>query len=301
MSTLTLSSCSSVWDWLWSREENPINTGDLIIGGLDPSEETEKIFEEVVEYTGEAHSGTDICYLGKKDSPNQSRIIVIDAGHQLKGSSALEPNGPNSEIMKAEVTWGAKGIYTEQAEYDLNLRVALLLRDELVRRGYSIVMIRETNNVNISNMERAQIANKYNAVAYIRIHANSWDDESLHGAMTICQSAGNPYPDCAAHYKESRKLSELVLDEFCSKTGIFKQNVREMDDMTGTNWSRVPTVIVEMGFLSNVSDDRLMATDYFRQEAAIGIANGLDRYFDWLKLHTDAETTAETLTESNPS
>ena len=293
---LTLSSCSGVWNWLWSREADSIDTGDLIIGEVEPSGQTDKIFEEVVEYTGEAHSGTDICYLGKKDNPNQSRIIVIDAGHQLKGSSVLEPNGPNSEIMKAEVTWGAKGIYTDQAEYDLNLRVALLLRDELLRRGYSVVMIRETNHVSISNMERAQIANKYNSAAYVRIHANSWEDESMHGAMTICQSANNPYPDCAAHYEKSRKLSETVLNEFCEQTGIYKQNVREMDDMTGTNWSNVPTVIIEMGFLSSVSDDRLMATDYFRQEAAIGIANGLDIYFDWLDKQIASETTAETQT-----
>ena len=59
--------------------------------------------------------------------------------------------------------------------------------------------------------------------------------------------------------------------------------MREMDDMTGTNWSRYPTTILEMGFLSNKSDDTLMATDYFRQEAAIGVANGLDAYFEWLE------------------
>ena len=300
MSTLMLSSCGTVWSWLWSREESSINIDELVIGEMDPSEETKLIFEEVIEYTGEAHSGTDICYLGKDGSPNQSRIIVIDAGHQLKGSSALEPNGPGSEIMKAEVTWGAKGVYTSQPEYDLNLQVALLLRHQLIQRGYSVVMIRETNNVSISNMERALLANKHNASAYIRIHGNSWSDGSMHGAMTICQSANNPYADCAAHYVESRKLSELVLDEFCSKTGIFKQNVREMDDMTGTNWSQVPTVIVEMGFLSNVSDDRLMATEYFRQEAAIGIANGVDAYFEWLETSTVDEnaTGDQTATES---
>jgi N-acetylmuramoyl-L-alanine amidase len=73
-----------------------------------------------------------------------------------------------------------------------------------------------------------------------------------------------------------------VLTEFCEQTGISKLNMREMDDMTGTNWSRVPTTILEMGFLSNKSDDTLMATDYFRQEAAIGVANGLDAYFAWL-------------------
>ena len=185
--------------------------------------------------------------------------------------------------MKAEVTWGATGVYTGQTEYELNLAVALLLRDELIRRGYSVVMIRETNNVTISNMERAEIANKYEAAAYIRIHANSWTDDTMRGAMTICQSASNPYPTCAAHYERSHRLSQLVLSEFCDQTGITKLNMREMDDMTGTNWSRYPTTILEMGFLSNKSDDTLMATDYFRQEAAIGVANGLDAYFEWLE------------------
>lgn len=298
---LCLSSCSETWEWLWSRDfDDAIDTDDMIIGIQDDDEETKELFEGAVEYTGEAHSGTDIYYVGKEGSINQNRIIVIDAGHQLKGSSELEPNGPGSEIMKAEVTWGAKGMYTGQAEYELNLRVALLLRDELIRRGYSVVMIRETNNVSISNMERAQIANKYSADAYIRIHANSWTDESMSGAMTICQSDANPYPDCVAHYKNSYRLSRSILSRFCEQTGIGMQNLRKMDDMTGTNWSQVPTTIVEMGFLSNKSDDRLMATEYFRQEAAIGIANGLDEYFTWLDTQIETELTdAESATDTS--
>ena len=275
--TLLLSSCGSTWDWLWTRDTGrPVDTNDMILND-DGAAESEELFEGAVVYTGEAHSGTDIYYVG--NGANRRHIIVVDAGHQLKGSSAQEPNGPGSDTMKDEVTWGATGVYTGTLEYDLNLKVALLLRDELIRRGYSVVMIRETNNVDISNMRRAQIANKYSAAAYVRIHANSWTDESMNGAMTVCHSANNPYPNCAATYEDSRLLSELVLDEFCRQTGIRQLDVREMDTMTGTNWSEVPTTIVEMGFLSNTSNDRLMATDYFRQEAAMGIANGLDAYF----------------------
>lgn len=277
LATSLFSSCGGTWDWLWTRDTGrPVDTNDMVLNG-DGAAESEAIFEGAVEYTGEAHSGTDIYYVGK--GANRRHIIVIDAGHQLKGSSAKEPNGPDSTTMKDEVTWGATGVYTNTLEYDLNLKVALLLRDELIRRGYSVVMIRETNNVNISNMRRAQIANKYSAAAYVRIHANSWTDDSMNGAMTICHSASNPYPNCVATYEDSRLLSELVLDAFCKQTGIKQLNVREMDNMTGTNWSEVPTTIVEMGFLSNKSDDRLMATEYFRQEAAVGIADGLDAYF----------------------
>jgi N-acetylmuramoyl-L-alanine amidase len=282
----------------------------MIYGGGAQDGEDGIPTEGAVEYTGEAHAGTDIYYIGKEGNPNRSRIIVIDAGHQLKGSAALEPNGPDSEVMKAEVTWGATGVYTGQAEHELNLAVALLLRDELIQRGYSVVMIRETNNVQISNMKRAQIANKYEAAAYIRIHANSWTDETMRGAMTISQSASNPYPTCAIHYGRSRQLSLFVLDRFCEETGIERLNPREMDDMTGTNWSEVPTTIVEMGFLSNKSDDTLMATDYFHREAARGIANGLEDYFEWLETQLPewetrpqrpAETTTEEPTEESTS
>ncbi len=279
---LTLSSCSGVWNWLWTRDHGePLDTEDLLIKDPGTADETSSLEASAVTYMGggSAYNGTDIYYLGEKGSPNEHRIIVIDAGHQIKGSSEKEPNGPGSTEMKAEVTWGAEGIYTGQAEYELNLQVALLLRDELIKRGYSVVMIRETNNVDVSNMERAQIANKYQAAAFVRIHANSWTDESMHGAMTICHSKNNPYPDCAAHYEQSYQLSQCVLDEFCARAGISKLNVREMDNMTATNWSQVPTTIVEMGFMSNTDDDKLMATEFFRREAAIGIANGLDAYF----------------------
>ena len=275
---LNLSSCAT-WRWLWSKNhlsELP-DTGKLVLDDLLADTE-EPPFEGGVPYDGTAHTGTDIYYIGKADSENRKHVIVIDAGHQLKGDSDKEPNGPGSTVMKAKVTYGATGQFTGQLERDLNLAVALLLRDELIHRGYSVVMIRETNEVSISNMERAELANKYNASAYIRIHANGASDPSANGALTISQSASNPYPDCAAHYAESRLLSELVLREFCGSTGIRQRSVTEMDNMTGTNWSRVPTTIVEMGFLSNKGDDDLMSTIEFQRNAAIGMADGIELF-----------------------
>lgn len=295
--SLCMTSCG-VWNWLWERDYGtPMDSADLIVGTKDPSEETHNQFEGAVEYLGpgSSYGGTDIYYKGQQDSPNEHRIIVIDAGHQAEGSSTLEPNGPGSEVMKAEVTWGATGVSTGQSEYELNLRVALLLRDELIRRGYSVVMIRETNDVNISNMERAQIANKYEAAAYVRIHANSWTEPEKRGALAISHSSVNPY--CADHYRESSLLSQCILDAFCQETGHKNLGVTENDTMTGTNWSQVPTTIVEMGFLSNPDEDRYMTYGIFRVDAAKGIANGLDLYFE---LTEPEETSGAETREASP-
>ena len=205
-------------------------------------------------------------------------VVVIDAGHQGKGNSGKEPDGPGSSVLKAKVSSGATGCVTKQKEYVLNLEVSLKLRDELKARGYQVVMIREDHAINISNSERAKFANSLDADAFIRIHANSSNDSSTHGVETLCQTASNPYN---AHlYADSRKLSDCILDEFVESTGAKKRRVWETDTMSGINWCDVPVTIVEMGFLSNPEEDKLMASEDYQYKMVQGIANGLDEYFN---------------------
>ena len=138
-------------------------------------------------------------------------------------------------------------------------------------------MTRTTHDVDISNSERAAIANDARADAFVRIHANGSDDPAVHGALTICQTRGNPFN--GALYEPSRRLSAVVLDALAEATGCKKERVWETDTMSGINWCAVPATIVEMGYMSNPDEDRLLATDAYRVKVAQGIANGLDTFF----------------------
>jgi len=214
----------------------------------------------------------------KKGAKERSRYkIAIDAGHQQRANSATEPVGPGSKTKKAKVSGGAVGTATKTPEYKLTLQVAKKLKKDLEEKGYQVYMVRTKNNVNISNKQRAERANKSGADIYIRIHADASSSSSVRGASMLYPSRKNPYVKDLS--KSSKKLSNCILKSYCKMTGIKSRGLFTRDDLTGTNWSKIPVTLIEMGFLTNSAEDRYMQKAANQKKMAAGIANGVDDYF----------------------
>ncbi len=213
------------------------------------------------------------------ETEGTKKLICIDPGHQTHANTGQEPIGPGADETKYKVTGGTSGCVTHVPEYKLVLKVGKKLRKELKARGYDVIMTRTKNDVNISNSERAAIANDAGADAFIRIHADSSESSSAVGAMTIAPAASNPYMS-EKNRKKSGKLSRKVISAFCAATGAKSRGVWYTNTMSGINWAQVPVTIIEMGFMSNPTEDRLMETDDYQEKMVKGMADGIDDFLN---------------------
>lgn len=201
-----------------------------------------------------------------------SGVVVIDPGHQSRGDSAPEPIGPGSSQTKPRVTGGTTGIETRIPEYEVVLQIATNLQARLEAAGVTVVMTRTTNDVNISNAERAAVANEAGADLFLRIHADG-DVDSTQAGISTLYPAKNQWagPIASRSLVAATSLHGAVI----ASTGAASRGMVARGDLSGFNWSRVPAVLVECGFLTNPVEDRLLTSPHYQDKLAEGMAAGI--------------------------
>lgn len=137
-------------------------------------------------------------------------------------------------------------------------------------------MTRESHDVNISNSERAILANDNNADMVVRIHADSLNDPGKTGASILIPAKESKYT--TAIYEDSKNCANIIKDKM-KESGIQVNGIFERGDLTGFNWSKVPVVLVEMGFLSNYNEDQMMSNPEYQRKLMQAISDGLEEYF----------------------
>ncbi len=215
-------------------------------------------------------------YTAVEDDAREGRlsglVIGIDPGHQGSANYDKEPIAPGSSEMKAKVSSGTQGVSTRIPEYEVNLQVSMKLKDALEAEGATVVMTRESHDVDISNMERAVMCNEAGCDIVLRIHCNGSENENVNGIGLYVRATGA----CA---DESYAASEVILPAMAEATGAKAQGIYRRDTYTGLNWSEVPCILVEMGYMSNPEEDEKLCDSEYQDLLVEGMVEGLCDYF----------------------
>ena len=200
-------------------------------------------------------------------------IIGIDPGHQAEGNYDKEPVAPGSKKTKAKVSSGTKGRKTQIPEHEVNLQVSLKLRDALAAEGARVIMVREVAEVDISNIERATMMNDAGADLVLRIHCNGANSPKPKGMSVYVRKTGTK----AA---ESREAARCVLEGMLETTGAQDRGVVRSNDYSGLNWSEVPSMLIEMGFLTNPEEEQLLISGEYQDKLVEGMVEGVAAFFE---------------------
>lgn len=176
-------------------------------------------------------------------------VVFIDAGH----------GGNDGGCFKGDIV-----------EKDINLAIAGLVQDRLEALGYKVVMSR-SDDIYVAKEDRVKSANSVNADIYISIHQNFSDVESA-GGMEV-------WYDGTDTQRDSRRLALLVSQQTARSTGAVEREIRGDADFHVTGSTRMPSCLIETGFLSNKEERAKLVSKEYQEKLASGIVQGIEYYF----------------------
>ncbi len=203
-------------------------------------------------------------------------LVVIDPGHQQKANLNLEPIGPGATTQKYKVTDGTTGVVTKKREAVLVLEMAFVLKEKLEAKGMQVLMTRTSQDVDISNKERATLANDHKANLFLRLHADGSENSNQSGFAVLTPAEGSPYTK--EIYAESLQISQTIVNKMRENQQVKVSGIKFRDDLSGFNWSKVPGVLLELGFMSNHEEDKKLSDPQYVNSLLQSVTDSVDEY-----------------------
>lgn len=194
-------------------------------------------------------------------------VVVLDPGHQTTRNRETEPISPGSTVLKAKTSSGTTGIVTLIPEYKVDLIIGLMLRDYLEAQGCTVYMTRTVNDVNLSNIDRALFAVEKDPDVYLRLHCNGSTNQNTHGVGIFIADTG-------AYAAQLPEWGRWLAAALCRTTGAANGGVHASSSYTGLNWAnQIPSFLVEMGYMTNPAEDRLLNDPDYQMLLCRGFAD----------------------------
>lgn len=208
--------------------------------------------------------------------PLYGRVICVDAGHGNRHALKRVALAPGSSAMVTGGTTGTASPYNRYSEASLNLKVAKRLQKALEKQGATVVMTRTQAECNLNNVQRCKIADKAGAELTIRLHCNSAFNSWVNGIEVLV-------PDttyCSRKLvRQSRKVGKRVSKAMVEHTKAKDRGLISRHDLPGLNWATQPSILVEMGYMSNKEEDTRLQKTSYQKKIVAGIVEGTIDYF----------------------
>ncbi|MFH1150728.1 MAG: N-acetylmuramoyl-L-alanine amidase [Actinomycetota bacterium] len=206
-------------------------------------------------------------------NPFAAKVVLIDPGHQSLPAENEWSDPDMTRRVPGEPS--LRGISTGNLEDRVALDIATKLNTLLGKDGVTVVMTRDKGDIDLPQTTRAEMANDSKANLFIRIHMAGSKDPMMSGVVTLYPAKTKYTKD---FYEKSKAAALLIQQELVKATGATDYGVEDRHDHVSFNWSHVPVVESEVGYLTSPADDLSLDDDAYRWKVAQGLRNGVIKF-----------------------
>lgn len=202
-------------------------------------------------------------------SGTDTKLVIVDLNANSTDDTTTQPGNDGKKLVVLDAGHGAKdsGAVGVTGKYEKNFNLAVILKTaELLKKESKIdVVLTRSDDTFLELKERAAIANNLNADIFISVHANSSASSSASGTETYYQR------------EASKALANVMHKYLVQATGLTDRGVR-YGNFHVIRETKMPAVLLEVGYLSNKKDEALLFTDALQNKVAASIVSGIKEY-----------------------